>query len=233
MDAITVRELLDRNTEEVSSLTKALNGEYVLPQAGGDLLRDGPGVLPTGRNIHALDPYRMPSTAAFARGTAAGEAILHAHADANDGALPETVAVNLWGLDSIKSRGDNVGLVLWLVGAQPVRESTGRIARFELVPLEELGRPRIDVLCNMSGIFRCALSCAMNTGAGTFGVGSSTHCKLIISRMVQHHNLVHTQHETDLCRRWASRFSFQVGSECLTSSDAMQGFIPERCGAIG
>lgn len=109
-----------------------------------------------GRNIHALDPYRMPSASAEARGAAAGAAILDAHRTANAGALPETVAVNLWGLDSIKTRGDNVGLVLWLVGARPVKEGTGRIARFELVPLEELGRPRIDVLCNMSGIFRCA-----------------------------------------------------------------------------
>ena len=159
LDAVNVRRLLSQNTQELSSLMKALNGEYVLPQAGGDLLRDGPGVLPTGRNIHALDPYRMPSAAAAARGAAAGAAILEAHAAANDGALPETVAVNLWGLDSIKTRGDNVGLVLWLVGARPVREGTGRIARFELVPLEELGRPRIDVLCNMSGIFRCGTWC--------------------------------------------------------------------------
>lgn len=97
----------------------------------------------------------MPSQAAEARGSAAGEAIVAAHAEANNGALPETVAVNLWGLDSIKTRGDNVGMVLYLVGARPVKEGTGRIARFELIPLEELGRPRIDVLCNMSGIFRC------------------------------------------------------------------------------
>eukprot|EP00892_Ulva_mutabilis_P009150 jgi/Ulvmu1/6607/UM003_0244.1 len=153
-EAAEVRGLLARNTEEVTSFLKALNGEYVPPAAGGDLLRDGPGVLPTGRNIHALDPYRMPSQSAEARGASAGAAILDAHRNANGGALPETVAVNLWGLDSIKTRGDNVGLVLWLVGARPVKEGTGRVARFELIPLEELRRPRIDVLCNMSGIFR-------------------------------------------------------------------------------
>lgn len=103
----------------------------------------------------------MPSQSAEARGAAAGAAILDAHRAANAGALPETVAVNLWGLDSIKTRGDNVGLVLWLVGARPVKEGTGRIARFELIPLEELGRPRIDVLCNMSGIFRCGAACCV------------------------------------------------------------------------
>lgn len=62
--------------------------------------------------------------------------------------------VNLWGLDAIKTKGESVAIVLHLVGARVVREGTGRIARFELIPLEELGRPRIDVLCNMSGIFR-------------------------------------------------------------------------------
>ena len=74
---------------------------------------------------------------------------------ANGGRYPETVSVNLWGLDSIKTRGEAVAVVLYMVGAQVVTESTGRVARFELLPLEELGgRPRVDVLCNMSGIFR-------------------------------------------------------------------------------
>ena len=153
-EALRIRGLLDRNTEELAGVMRALNGEYILPEAGGDLLRDGAGVLPTGRNIHALDPYRMPSPAAMKRGSLAAEAILVAHRAANDGAWPETVAVNLWGLDAIKTKGESVGIVLTLIGARPVKEGTGRIARFELIPLEELGRPRIDVLANMSGIFR-------------------------------------------------------------------------------
>lgn len=153
-EAMRIRGLLERNSEELASTLRALRGEYVLPEAGGDLLRDGAGVLPTGRNIHALDPYRMPSPAAMQRGAEAAEAILKAHRAANDGAWPETVAVNLWGLDAIKTKGESVGIVLALLGARPVKEGTGRIARFELISLEELGRPRIDVLCNMSGIFR-------------------------------------------------------------------------------
>jgi magnesium chelatase subunit H len=71
------------------------------------------------------------------------------------GAYPETVAVNLWGLDAIKTKGESVAIALYLVGAVPVSEGTGRVARFELLPLDALdGRPRVDVLCNMSGIFR-------------------------------------------------------------------------------
>ena len=65
--------------------------------------------------------------------------------------------MNLWGLDAIKTKGESVAIVLHMLGARPLSEGTGRVARFELIPLAELqpaGRPRVDVLCNMSGIFR-------------------------------------------------------------------------------
>ena len=154
LDAIEIKTLLQQNTEEMESIVRALNGEYVQPAPGGDLLRDGAGVLPTGRNIFALDPYRMPGPTAIERGQKVAEAIIEQHSQRN-GTLPETVAVNLWGLDSIKTKGESVAIVLSLVGAVPVQEGTGRIARFELLPLEQLnGRPRIDCLCHMSGIFR-------------------------------------------------------------------------------
>merc|ERR1712078_853918 len=84
--------LLKRNTEEIDSLLRGLSGEYVLPEAGGDLLRDGPGVLPTGRNIHALDPYRMPSPAAMEKGSKLAEAIVQQHLE-ETGSYPETVTV--------------------------------------------------------------------------------------------------------------------------------------------
>ena len=153
-EALVIRDLLLQNSNELTSVVKALNGEYVLPEAGGDLLRDGTGVLPTGRNIYALDPYRMPSQAAMIRGGKAAEAIIDAHRKDNEGSYPETVAVSLWGLDAIKTKGESVAIALTLIGARPVKEGTGRIARFELIPLSDLQRPRIDVLCNVSGIFR-------------------------------------------------------------------------------
>ena len=76
----------------------------------------------TGRNIHALDPYRMPSAAALERGSEAARLIVESHRKQNGGAFPETVAVNLWGLDAIKTKGESVAIVLHLVGARPVRE---------------------------------------------------------------------------------------------------------------
>lgn len=148
-----IRDLLMQTTDELTNLLRGLNGEYIPPAPGGDLLRDGAGVLPTGRNIHALDPYRMPSPAAYERGREIAKKIIDQHLKEN-GKYPETVAVMLWGLDAIKTKGESLGILLELVGAEPVKEGTGRIVRYELKPLTEVGHPRIDVLANLSGIFR-------------------------------------------------------------------------------
>ncbi len=153
-EALRIAQLLERSSEELTNLLRGLGGEYIPPAPGGDLLRDGPGVLPTGRNIHALDPYRMPSPGAMARGRAIALRILEKHRADNDGAWPETVAVMLWGLDAIKTRGESLAILLELVGAEAVKEATGRIVRYDLRPLAELDHPRIDVLVNLSGIFR-------------------------------------------------------------------------------
>jgi magnesium chelatase subunit H len=152
-EAIQIRDLLAQNTDELTNLLRGLNGDYIPPAPGGDLLRDGIGVLPTGRNIHALDPYRMPSAAAFVRGQEIARQIIAQHVTEN-GTYPETIAVMLWGLDAIKTKGESLGILLELVGAEPVKEGTGRIVRYELKPLAEVGHPRIDVLANLSGIFR-------------------------------------------------------------------------------
>jgi magnesium chelatase subunit H len=153
-EASKVASLLMRSTEEMDSIVEGLDGGYIKPAPGGDLLRDGPAVLPTGRNIHALDPYRMPSASAWVRGQKAADEIIRQHRANNNDQFPETVAVTLWGLDAIKTRGESVAIALALVGAKPVKEGTGRIVRYDLVPLEELGRPRVDVLASLSGIFR-------------------------------------------------------------------------------
>ncbi|MTJ09569.1 magnesium chelatase subunit H [Anabaena sp. UHCC 0204] len=148
-----ITRLLNQSTDELTNLLRGLNGEFIPPAPGGDLLRDGAGVLPTGRNIHALDPYRMPSPAAFERGKEIAKKIISQALDENK-KYPETVAVLLWGLDAIKTKGESLGILLELVGAEPVKEGTGRIVRYDLKPLDQVGHPRIDVLANLSGIFR-------------------------------------------------------------------------------
>jgi magnesium chelatase subunit H len=152
-EAQKIRDLLEQNRDELINLLRGLNGEYIPPAPGGDLLRDGTGVLPTGRNIHALDPYRMPSPAAYERGREIAKKIIAQHLEENK-TYPETVALMLWGLDAIKTKGESLGILLELVGAEPVKEGTGRIVRYELKSLAEVGHPRIDVLANLSGIFR-------------------------------------------------------------------------------
>ncbi|NER80021.1 MAG: magnesium chelatase subunit H [Leptolyngbya sp. SIO1D8] len=153
LEGLEICDRLAQTSDELTNLLRGLNGEYIPPAPGGDLLRDGPGVLPTGRNIHALDPYRMPSPAAYERGRLIARQTLAQHVEEYD-TYPETVAVMLWGLDTIKTKGESIGTLLELVGAEPIKEGTGRIVRYDLIPLERLGHPRIDVLGNLSGIFR-------------------------------------------------------------------------------
>ncbi|MDJ1016327.1 MAG: magnesium chelatase subunit H [Paracoccaceae bacterium] len=143
-------ELSDRLAEatEIPGLLRALEGRYVPPVPGGDLIRS-PEILPTGRNIHAFDPFRMPTAHALEDGRAQAERLLETHQT-----LPRTVALVLWGSDNIKSDGGPIGQALALLGAVPRFDSYGRLSGADLIPLEELGRPRIDVVMTLSGIFR-------------------------------------------------------------------------------
>ncbi len=142
------------NTQEIDYLLRGLAGGYIPAAPGGDLIRDGMAVLPTGRNIHSLDPFRVPSDSAYTRGVRIGEALIAAHRSEHSGAYPETIAQVLWGLDAIKTKGEAIGTILGLVGARPIKDGQGKIGRYQLIPLAELDRPRIDVLMTVSGIFR-------------------------------------------------------------------------------
>ena len=137
---------------EIPALLQALDGRYIRPAPGGDFLRT-PEVLPTGRNLHGLDPFRIPSAFAVQDGAAQAERLLARHI--SDGrALPETIAMVLWGTDNLKTEGGPLAQVLWLLGAAPRHDGYGRLCGAQLVPLERLGRPRIDVVVTLSGIFR-------------------------------------------------------------------------------
>lgn len=137
---------------EIESLIRALDGGFVPPVAGGDLMRST-DILPTGRNIHGFDPYRLPSAFAMRIGEQQAEEILERY-QRDNGDLPKSVALVLWGSDNLKSEGVPIAQALRLLGARPRFDSYGRLAGAELVPLEELGRPRIDVVMTLSGIFR-------------------------------------------------------------------------------
>jgi magnesium chelatase subunit H len=137
---------------EVAAIIHALDGGYTRPVIGGDLLRTTE-VLPTGRNLHGFDPFRIPSAFALKDGAAQADRLLARHKE-DSGKLPETVAIVLWGTDNLKTEGSPIAQALWLMGATPRMDSYGRMSGAELIPLETLGRPRIDVLATLSGIFR-------------------------------------------------------------------------------
>ena len=137
---------------EMESLLKALDGEYILPGPGGDPIRN-PGVLPSGKNIHALDPQAIPTRAAVAAAKGVVDKLIERQR-AEQGAWPETIACVLWGTDNIKTYGESLAQILWFVGVKPMPDSVGRVNKLELLSLEELGRPRIDVVVNCSGVFR-------------------------------------------------------------------------------
>jgi magnesium chelatase subunit H len=137
---------------EMQGLMRALDGRYLQPAPGGDLIRNA-NVLPTGRNLHGLDPFRMPSAFAVRDGQRQAEKLL-ARYQQDHQALPETVAMVLWGTDNLKTEGSPMAQALALMGAAPRFDSYGRLAGAQLIPLAELGRPRIDVVITLSGIFR-------------------------------------------------------------------------------
>nr|KYP73637.1 Magnesium-chelatase subunit H [Cajanus cajan] len=138
---------------ELGSLKQALEGKYVEPGPGGDPIRN-PKVLPTGKNIHALDPQAIPTTAAMQSAKVVVDRLIERQKAENGGKYPETIALVLWGTDNIKTYGESLAQVLWMIGVMPVSDTFGRVNRVEPVSLEELGRPRIDVVVNCSGVFR-------------------------------------------------------------------------------
>ena len=139
-------------SDELGSLISALDGNYVFPNLGGDPIRT-PEVLPTGCNTYQFDPRLIPSDAAYQRGVEIAENTLRQYYEKN-GRYPESVAVVLWGFETTKTRGETVGQILGYLGVKVVRERSIWFPKLKLIPLEELGRPRIDVVVNICGFFR-------------------------------------------------------------------------------
>jgi magnesium chelatase subunit H len=138
---------------ELGGIMELLNGDFLMPAPGGDPIRN-PDVLPTGRNMHALDPSSIPTKAAVDVSEGVVRKLLERLKQDNGGNYPESIAFTLWGTDNIKTYGESLAQVLALVGVRPVADSLGRVNKVELIPLEELGRPRIDVVVSCSGVFR-------------------------------------------------------------------------------
>ena len=147
----TISKQLESNNE-LDALARALRGEYIEPGPGADIVQN-PGILPTGRNTHAVNPYTVPSKIAYARAERVVNSLLERHV-AEHNRYPRSMALVLWGLDNIKTQGEGVAQALWLLGVRPRRDQLNRATEVEAIPLEQLKRPRIDVVMTVSGIFR-------------------------------------------------------------------------------
>ncbi len=113
-------------------------------------------MLPTGRNFYSVDVRALPTAAAWALGRAAADALAKRYR-ADEGRWPRAIAMSAWATSNMRTGGDDIAQVLALIGAEPVWEpGTGRVTGFRVIPLGDLGRPRIDVTLKISGMFRDA-----------------------------------------------------------------------------
>ena len=136
-----------------SALLEALDGRYIFPARAGDPLRD-PDVYPTGRGMYAFDPRLIPTPGgAGTRKTRRGKTAA-APITKNMVPIPATVAIILWGFETMKTGGDTIAMILHLLGVRIRHRAGAWVKDLEIIPLPELGRPRIDVLVSMCGIFR-------------------------------------------------------------------------------
>ena len=147
---------LARTGDELTNLLAALAGRYVPAGPSGSPTRGLVNVLPTGRNFYSVDPKAIPSRNAWDVGAALAESLVARHL-ADTGSYPRSVGLTVWGTSAMRTQGDDIAEVLALIGCRPVwDDASRRVTGFEVVPLAELGRPRIDVTVRISGFFRDA-----------------------------------------------------------------------------
>ena len=151
-----LRPRLARTTDEVTHLLHALDGGFVPPGPSGSPTRGLVNVLPTGRNFYSVDPKAIPSRNAWDVGQALADSLLRRHRE-DTGDWPRSVGLTVWGTSAMRTQGDDLAEVLALLGCRPTwDDASRRVTGFEVVPLDELGRPRIDVTVRISGFFRDA-----------------------------------------------------------------------------
>jgi cobaltochelatase CobN len=147
---------LDRTTDEIEGVLAALDGRWVPPGPSGAPTRGMAHVLPTGRNFYSVDPKALPSRLAWDVGRALADRLLARHLEA-EGRYPESVGLVVWGTAAMRTGGDDVAEALALLGVRPLwAAESGRVSGVELIPDDELGRPRVDVVLRISGFFRDA-----------------------------------------------------------------------------
>lgn len=141
---------------ELSQVLRALDGGFIEAGPSGSPLRGLVNVLPTGRNFYSVDPKAVPSRLAWDTGVALADSLLERYRT-DHGEWPRSVGLSVWGTSAMRTSGDDIAEVLALLGVRPVwDDASRRVVDLEVMPLEELDRPRIDVTVRISGFFRDA-----------------------------------------------------------------------------
>jgi cobaltochelatase CobN len=146
------KSLAESGPSETASFLNALDGRYVPSAEGNDPVRN-PKSIPTGKNFYGISPNRMPTTAAWKLGREAADQIIAKHMEEN-GTYPEKVAVVLWAVESLRNEGLSESTIMSLIGVEPMWNAAGRVTGTRPIPGARLGRPRVDVAINASGLYR-------------------------------------------------------------------------------
>ena len=148
---------LDRTTDELTNTLRGLAGRFVPAGPSGAPTRGMARILPTGRNFYSVDIHTIPTETAWKVGVQAAERLIEKYREENQGDYPRSVGIVVWGTSTMRTHGDDIAEILHLMGVRPVWvPESRRLKGVELVPLAELGRPRIDVTVRISGFFRDA-----------------------------------------------------------------------------
>ena len=139
--------------KELESILNALNGGYVVPSSGGDPVVN-PDILPTGRNMYAINAEETPSVTAWENGKVLADNTIKMYREVHGDSLPRKVSYTLWSSEFIETEGATIAQVLYMLGVEPVRDPFGRVTDLQLIPSAELSRPRIDVVVQTSGQLR-------------------------------------------------------------------------------
>ncbi len=138
---------------ELASLINAMNGGYTAPSPGGDPIVN-PNTLPTGRNLYGINAEATPSESAWEKGKMLAESTIEMYRRRHNDSIPRKVSYTLWSGEFIETEGATIAQVLYMLGVEPIRDAFGRVTDLRLIPSEELGRPRIDVVVQTSGQLR-------------------------------------------------------------------------------
>ena len=141
-----------RTTDEIDNLIRGLGGEFIEPGASGALARGKVETLPTGRNFFSIDPYKIPTPAAWNVGIKLAEQFFHKYLHEHEG-YPETVGFVFRFFDIFRADGEQLAQMLYTLGVRPVWDGS-RITGLEVIPLEELLRPRVDITVQLSNMLR-------------------------------------------------------------------------------